>query len=88
MGSCLENVTVESALLLTGGGAVFLQKTLAGLSARAAAIQASKAVASDAAGPLSYLAPKGRFGAKGLYTAPIGMADDAVKAAYLKEVNS
>jgi hypothetical protein len=33
-------------------------------------------------------APNSGFGAKGLYKAPIGMADDAVKAAYLKEVNS
>jgi hypothetical protein len=28
------------------------------------------------------------FGASGLYTPPVGMADDAVKAAYLAEVNS
>ena len=34
------------------------------------------------------VAPNSGFGAKGLYTAPTGMADDAVKAAYLKEVNS
>ena len=36
----------------------------------------------------SSVAPKGGFGAKGLYTAPTGMADDVVKAAYLKEVDS
>jgi len=34
------------------------------------------------------LAARGGFGAKGLYTPPTGMADDAVKAAYLAEANS
>lgn len=77
MGSCLENVTIESALLLTGGGAVFLQKTLAGLLARAAATQASKAVASNAAGPLSYLAPSK---AGSLYVHLTEAQYDAIKA--------
>lgn len=34
------------------------------------------------------VAPSSGFGARGLYTAPTGIGDDAVKAAYLSEVNS
>ena len=41
-GGGLQNVTIETAMMIAPGGASFLQKTLAGVTARKAAIQAVK----------------------------------------------
>ncbi len=42
MGGGMQDVTLETAMLFTGGGATFIRSTLAGVAARTAAIQATK----------------------------------------------
>jgi hypothetical protein len=67
---------LEVAIGVFGTGAV-------GRLGRAAVVADDAAVAGR-----SLLPQRGGFGAKGFYSAPTGMADDAVKAAYLQEANS